>query len=264
MPPRSYLLIGSLLLVAVAVWLAATHMYGIFLAYLLFGAGACVLMTIGPLLVSYGLKAPLWTGLALATPALVFAANRIFGLATTGTPFLHMSSGFRLAFALALTAAAIACVRLIELVSAPNLITRVLYGILALSAGLTFLGIVQYVTGSIWARNDAYLVFLQWVRWPIIAAKYGALAAASVMLVVRRHIEVWVLVPIIGLIAVEGLLKAFPILEFSTGPLAHYRGLWFWLEPVAYFVAGAAVFRMGSVLLSQRRDESKRPGEVAA
>jgi len=260
MPPFSYIVIAVILVGLVATGLYVTHAYAIFLFYLLFAAAACLLAAIGVFRISYGLEAPFWTGLALAAPAFVWGFHRIFELIVSGSPFLMMSIGFRMVAALALTAAAVACVRLIEIVSVSSAVTHIAYGILAFSALLTLLGIVQYATGATWTRNAGYSEFAKWVRWPILIAKYGSVAVAPIAVVVRRRIEGWVLVPIVGIAVLEGYAVAFPSHGFPAGQLAVYQGLWFWLKPVVYFVASAAIWRMGSVLLSQRRERKTVSG----
>jgi hypothetical protein len=265
MPPASYLLIALIMVVVVAAGLAATQGYGIFLFYVLFAAAACLLALIGVFRISHGLEAPFWIGLALAAPAFVWGLHRVFELIVSGSPFLTMSIGFRTVAALAATAAAAACVRLIELVSVSNAATRIVYGILALGALLTLVGIVQYAMGGsgTLTRNVVFSASAKWVRWPVVIVEYGALAVAPILVVVRRRVEGWVLVPIVGLAVVEGYAAAFPYHGFPRGPLATFQGLWFWLKPVVYFVASAAIWRMGSVLLSQRREQKALSGVAA-
>jgi hypothetical protein len=260
MPPASYLLIALILVIAIVAWLAATHMYGIFLLYVLFGAGASLLGAVAIFRVTYVLQTPFWLGLALAGPALVWGLHRLFELVIPGSPFVMMSFGFRMAAALALTAA---CVRLIEIMSVSSAMTHIAYGILALSAALTLLGLFQFATGTYWTRNAGFAELLKWARWPIAIVKYGALAAAPVMVVIQRHIERWVLVPIVGVAVAEGCAAVFAPFGRWPGPLALYGGVWFWLQPVALFVAAAAVWRMGSVLLARRREEGALSGVAA-
>ena len=87
----------------------------------------------------------MWTGFALAAPAFVWAANRLYEM-----PFLPSRGviiGFNVAAFLALLAAAAGALKLIEMISRPRAEFRYGYGILAASALVTVIGLVAYLMG---------------------------------------------------------------------------------------------------------------------
>jgi hypothetical protein len=75
----------------------------------------------------------------------------------------------------------------------------------------------------------------------------------------RRDIERWTGV-VISLVSAYLLYKSVHSLIMLRA-LDHGDGLLFWLQPVAMFIGGAAVWRMGSILREQslRSDPSIRP-----
>ena len=265
MPPFSYIVVAMALAGLVAVSLALTHMYAIFLLYWMFAAAACVLAVIGVFRISYGLRTSFWIGLALASPAILWAFEQIIALRASSTNYVTISNYLRSGAFLATTIAAIACVRLIEKVSVSNMVTRIAYGILALSLALTLFAIVQTVLGAVWNRNAAYMEFAKWVRWPILVTKYGALIVAPIFLAMRRNIEKWTLIPIVGIALLEtynAIFIFFPSNWIVNVQFPAIQGIWFWFRPVVFFVAGAAIWRMGSVLLSQWNDNNSLSGLV--
>jgi hypothetical protein len=260
MPPFSYVAIGVALACLVAIGLYVTHGYAILLFYWAFGAAACVMALVGVFRISYGVAAPLWVAAALASPAIMWAVERVVAWRAPSSTYIALAFGFRMGAFLAVTAAAIACIRLIEIVAAPNVLTRIAYGILVVGLGLTLLGIVQYAVGATWTRNTVYSEFAKWVRWPILIAKYGSFIAAPILLVARRNVEWWTLIPIVSIAAGEAYFAAFASQSTWTRHFPLFHGLWFWLKPVAFFIAGVAIWRMGSVLLSQRVEKKALSG----
>lgn len=252
MIPRSYIVIAGVLAGVVAAGLYATHMYAIFLFYWAFGAAAALLAFFGLVRIARAAQAPAWVGFALVSPFMVWAVERLRDMFASVAVFVSSSMYLNMAAALVLTAAAMGCVRLIEIVSAPSGLTRAAYIILALSILVPLFNIVQYLVGATWTRSATYQDIMSWVRWPLVIVKYGAVIAAPIVLVVRRKLEVWTLIPIVGL----ALFEAYPVFfPRQTMVVGSYSGLLFWLKPVAFFIGAAAVWRLGTLLGAQRAVE---------
>jgi hypothetical protein len=267
MPPFSYIVIAMVLAGLVAVSLALTQMYAIFLWYWIFAAAGCVFAVIGAFRILYGLGTSIWIGLALASPALFWAFEQIIALRASSANYIAILNYIRLGAFLATTIATIACVRLIEKVSFTNVFVRIAYGVLALGLALTSLGIVQTSLGATWYRNAAYMEFVRWVSWPILVTKYGVLIVAPIILAIRRNLEIWTLIPIVGIALLEtynATVIYFPSSWTVSASSPAIQGIWFWLKPVVFFIGGAAVWRMGSVLLSQRREQKVLAGVAAS
>lgn len=245
MPPVSYIIAALALAGIVTGGLYATHGYAIFLFYWGFGAAACVLALLGIVRISQALAAPIWVSLVLMSPLVVWAAARLRDLFASPTTFASTSVFFSVGEAVALTAAAIGCIRLIEIISAPNFATRIAYGVLATVLLIQALSLVQYAIGATWTRSSAYIAIMSWLRWPVLIAPYGAFIAAPVIVVVRRNIEWWVLIPVV----VAAVWRVYPVV---LGPrifgYSAFDGVLFWLQPVIFFIAAAAVWRIGAAL----------------
>jgi hypothetical protein len=261
MPPVSYIIAALALAGIVAGGLYATHGYAIFLFYWGFGAAAVVLALFGIVRISQALATPIWVPLVLISPLILWAAARLRDMFASPTILAATSVFFSFGEAIALTAAAIGCIRLIELVSAPNSITRIAYGILAIVLLIQVFSLVQYAIGATWTRSPAYIAIMGWLRWPVIIAPYGAFIAAPVIVVVRRNIEWWVLIPIVG----AAVWRLYPVV---LGPrifgYSVFDGVLFWLQPVIFFIAAAAVWRIGSVLRAGAANPHSDPVPVAA
>jgi hypothetical protein len=252
MPPVSYIVVAVVLVALSAACLYATHMYAIFFLYWAFSAAAFLLAVGGAWRIAGAVGVPSWVGPALLSPGIVWLAGRLRDMFAPTPVFVTTAVYLNLASAVALSLAAMACIRLIEAVTAPSGLTRAVYVVLALSLLVPILGVVQYLSGATWLRNAVYLEIMSWVRWPLVAAKYGALIAAPVVLVVRRKLEYWTLVPVIGLALFEVYGVVFPRQAMSGG---QFYGVWFWLKPVAFFIGAAGLWRLGTLLRSQRRLE---------
>ena len=148
MPPLSYIVAAVLLIGLVVASLPPTMGYAILLWYWVFAAAACLLAVGGTLLVGLGMRAPLWVSLALASPGVIWAARSLFDLFAP-LP-LHMATYqyFSAAGAFASTAAAIASLRLVELIYSPNIFVRIAIGVLVLSALLVVAALVSSAVGS--------------------------------------------------------------------------------------------------------------------
>lgn len=207
----------------------------VILWYWLFAAAACILAIVGVFRVVGGLHAPLWIGVALALPGFVWAANRLYEL-TSSVPHLGIFFLFYWAAFLALVAAAIGALRLIETISTPHAAFRVGYGVLAASALLVGVGWVAYATGWAFTHNALYQTPTRALE---IAAKliaYGAFIAVAAVITMRRGIERWTGVAI-SLIGAYLLYKAV-----SQTFLLHVPGRG---------DGAAAIWRMGTVLRAQ-------------
>ena len=255
MPPVSYIAVAVVLVALVAACLYATQMYAIFFLYWAFWAAAFVLAVGGALRIAGAVDVPRWAAFALVSPGIVWLAVRLRDMFASGPLFLTTSVYLNLASAVALSLTAMACIRLIEAVAGSSSLTRAVFVILALSLLIPLLGGVQYLAGAGWTRSPVYQEFMNWLRWPLVAAKYGAVVAAPVVLVVRRHLEYWTLVPIVGIALLEVYGVLFPRSAMSGG---QYYGLMIWLRPVAFFIAAAALWRLGALLRLQREMQAPK------
>lgn len=88
--------------------------------------------------------------------------------------------------------------------------------------------------------------------------KYGAFIGAAVLISMRRDVERWT-AAVISLVSAYLLWKGVYTIILLRIP-EQGNAFMFWLQPVAIFVGGAAVWRMGSVLRGQPCSEwSARP-----
>jgi hypothetical protein len=249
MVPLSYIVIAIAIAGGVAVGLYATQFFAIFTFYYAFSAAALVLAAVGIVRVTQGLDAPLWVTLALlsplVSPLIVWVLTLLRDTFDTTSVYTVVSRYLGLIAVLALTAAAIGCVKIVEILTAPSLLTRAVSIILVLSMAIPLLVLFQQTVGGVWTRSSAYAETMNLLRWPITVAKFGALGAAAIVLVVKRRLEVWTLVPLVGLLAILIDIALFP--QHLLGD-----GRWFWIQPVVYFVAAAAIWRLGALLRSQQ------------
>jgi hypothetical protein len=247
MPPLSYVITALVLAAMVAASMPMTLGYSIILWYWAFEGAACILAVAGVIKITRGLRAPLWTGFALAAPAFVWAANRLYEM-----PFLPsrgVAVGFNVAAFLALLMAAAGALRLIEMISRPRAAFRYGYGILAASALLTVVSLVAYVMGWSFTRSALYITPARAVAVSAVLVKYGAFIGAIMLISLRRNIECWA-AAVISLISVYFLYQAIGAMFFPIIP-GRGDGLMFWLQPVVVLIGGAAVWRVGSILRTQ-------------
>ncbi|MGO8799478.1 MAG: hypothetical protein ACLQJL_10345 [Roseiarcus sp.] len=247
MPPLSYIVAAVLLIGLVVASLPPTMGYAILLWYWVFAAAACLLAVGGTLLVGLGMRAPLWVSLALASPGVIWAARSLFDLFAP-LP-LHMATYqyFSAAGAFASTAAAIASLRLVELIYSPNIFVRIAIGVLVLSALLVVAALVSSAVGSPLYKIAIFSTVTRIVGWPVVVAKFGAFAVASISIVRSRKVEWWTAVAV-------SFVSAISLYEAARG----LSGLWplegiLWLKPVMFLIGGAALWRMGTLLQRQAR-----------
>ena len=260
MPPRSYVITAVVLAVLVVISFPLTLGFSIILWYWLFAAAACILAVAGAFKIANGLRAPPWIGVALASPGVVSAANKLFEMISNGIhPVIWI--GFGVAARLALLAAAAGALRLVETMSRPRAAFRVGYALLAASALLVGVGWVAYAMGWIFTKNALYATSARAVGVAAILVEYGAFIGAAVLITMRRDIERWTGAAI-SLISAYMLYKAITPMFLIGIPGYRGDGPLFWMEPVIMLVGGAAVWRMGSVLRAQA--PSERSGQSSA
>ena len=244
MPPLSYVITAVILAALVAASFPVTMGFSIILWYWLFAAAACLLAIAGAFRIARGLQAPLWIGIGLASPGLVWAANHLHEL--TSSLNMGVYTAFRFATAFALLAAAACALHLVETVFRTHIAVRIGYGVLAISAFMTCLNLLAYVTGWTFTHNAAYTTAARTVAIAAIPVKYAAFIAAAALIVLRRDVERWTAIAI-GLVSAYMLYNAlrplFVVDRFGSGD-----GLTFWLQPVIMLVGAAAVWRLGSLL----------------
>jgi hypothetical protein len=253
MPPRSYVITAVVLAVLVAGSFPLTLGFSIILWYWLFAAAACMLAVVGVFRLRDGLHAPLWIGVALASPGFVWAANRLYDMTSSVPPQLAIYYTLTSAAYIALLAAALGALRLTEMMSAPHAAFRVGYGVLAVSALLVGVGWAAYVTGSTFTKSALFATSVRAVGVAATFVTFGAFIGVAVLITTRRNIERWTGTAI-SLISAYMLYKTIsPIFLINLPGRGH--GAAFWLEPVVMLVGGAAVWRMGSVLCAQALPE---------
>jgi hypothetical protein len=233
------------LAVLVAVSFPLTMGFSIVFWYWLFAAAACILAIGGVIKIAYGLRASPWIGVALASPGFVWAANSLLGLIShVPAPLSRTLSVAEFAAGLA---AAVGALRLVETMLRPHAAFRVGYGVLAASALLIGVSLVASAIGLSFTRSAPYVTSARAVHVAAALVKYGAFIGAAVLITLRRDVEPWAAAAI-SLISAY-MMRAMFVVEFPGG-------LMFWLQPVLMLVGAAAVWRMGSVLLAQARQES--------
>jgi hypothetical protein len=247
MPPRSYIITAVVLAVLVAASFPLTLGYSIILWYWLFAAAACILAVAGVIKVANGLRAPLWTGFALAAPGFVWAANKLYEMPFQLSP--ASATTFNVAAFMALLAAGAGALRLIEMMSRPRAAFRVGYGILAAAALIVGVGLAARAMGWNFTTSALYVAAARALSISAALVKYGAFIGAAVLISLRRNIEHWAGAAI-SLISAYLLYKAISPM-FLVSILGRGDGLMFWLQPVLMLVGGTAVWRMGSVLRAQ-------------
>jgi hypothetical protein len=244
MPPLSYIVTAIGLAALVAASFPLTMGFSIILWYWLFAAAAGLLATAGAFKIARGLQAPLWIGIGLASPGLVWAADHLHEL--IGQFNLGIFSAFKTAAYLALLAAAACAIRLAETVSLPHIVVRIGYGVLAIAAFTSCFNLLAYAMGWTFIHNAAYATVARVVAVAATLVKYGAFIAAAALITLRRDVERWTGAAI-GLVSAYMLYNALRPL-FVADRFGQGDGLSFWLQPVIMLVGGAAVWRLGSLL----------------
>lgn len=246
MPPRSYLITAVVLVVLVAVSIPLTMGFSIILWRWLFAATACILVVVGAFRVVHGLRAPLWIGVALASPGVLWAADSLLRLTSHAPASVTWIVMFSVATRVAFLAAAAGALRLMETVSGPHAAFRFGYGLLAASAVLASISLAAHFMGWSFTKNTLYAASVRQLHVAVMLAAYGAFIGAAVLLTMRRDIERWT-GAVISLIGVYMLYETI-VTMFAVG----LRGdLMFWMQPVLMLIGAAAVWRIGSVLHAQ-------------
>jgi hypothetical protein len=222
--------------------------FSIIVWYWLFAVAACILAVAGAFKIADGLHAPRWIGVALASPGLVWAVANFRDL--IGRPIPVTTVRFDLVAAyLAVLAAGAGALWLAVAMSRSYVAFRIGYALLAVTALLV--GVVQVADAMGWTfvGNPLYTIPSRAVFIASTFVKYGAIIGAALLITMRRDVERWT-GAVISLISAYLLYKsAYSLVMLRS--LDQGNGLLFWLQPVAMFVGGAAVWRMGSVLREQ-------------
>jgi hypothetical protein len=241
MPPRSYIIAVVVLGALVAVSFFLTLGFSMTIWSWLFAIAACILGVAGAFKVADGLRAPRWIG----------------NLREWIQPTPASSIRYDLIAAyLAVLAAGAGALWLVEVMSRPHAAFRVGYALLALTALLV--GVVQIGNAMGWAfiGNPLYAIPSRAVFGASTFVKYGAFIGAAVLISMRRDVERWT-AAVISLVSADLLWKGVYTIILLRMPGNAFP---FWLQPIAMFLGGAAVWRMGSVLLAQSLPErSARP-----
>ena len=249
MPPRSYLVTAVVLAVLVVISFPLTMGFSIIFWYWPIAAAACILAIGGIFKLIYGLRAEPWIGIALASPAVVWAADNLVKLMSEASVPVILT--FSTAASLAGLAMAAGALRLVETISGPHPAYRIGYGLLAAAALLVGVGLVARTMGWSFITSTPYFVLARSVFVAAALLKYGAIIGAAVLITMRHEIEPWA-----G--AAISLISAYMIYSLARSVLAvGYPGeLMFWLQPILMLVGGAAVWRMGTALHARTRRES--------
>ena len=249
MPPPSYVITAVVLGLLVAASIPPTFGFAIILWRWLFLVAAFVLVTVGAIRIAYGLHVSPWIGVALAAPALVWAAQILLYL--KGHMVLPLHGAIGVMSSLAFLISAVCALRLAEMMSRPHAAFLIGYGVLGVYALLVLAEIVA--SASVWnfTTSAPYVTVSRATIIAVALVKYGAIIGAAVLITMQRGVESWAA-------AVIGLVSAYMI--YSTiwpVQVAAYAGaVMFWVQPVILLIGAAAVWRMGSVLHAQARHES--------
>ncbi|MFO1108881.1 MAG: hypothetical protein U1E61_06855 [Bradyrhizobium sp.] len=243
MPPRSYVIAAILLTVMVAASLPLTMGFAIIFWRWLFAAAACLIAAVGAFRVVHGLRAPVWIGIALALPCLLWGADSLVRFTSRELALVAWMTVYSLVTSLAFVAAGVGVLRLAETMSRPHMAFRIGYGLLAASALLVVFGWAAYLMGWSVTRNPIYVAATRPLHIAAMSVEYGAFVGAAVLVTVRHNLETWT-GTVIGLI---GLYMLYDIV--SSMFVVGLRGdMMFWLQPVMMLIGSAAVWRIGSLL----------------
>jgi hypothetical protein len=247
MPPVSYIVAAVLLIGLVAISLPPTMGFAILYWYWIFGAAACLLAIGGAFLVRLGMRAPLWVGVALASPGIIWAATTSVDLFGSNSFYAaahwYLSTGSLLAS----VAAAIASLRLVELIYSPRIFIKIGYGVLGLNALLEVATLGSRAVGWPFANIALFDAVARIVVWPAIVLKFGAFLIASASIVINRRVEWWTAAAI-GFVSVVCFYDAArDLLQMEMD------GLIFFAKPGMLFIGAVALCRMGRLLLQQAR-----------
>jgi hypothetical protein len=243
MPPRSYIITAAVLVVLVLISFPLTMGFSIILWYGLFAAAACVLAVAGAFKVTSGLGAPRWIAIALASPGVVFAANKLYEMPFLPSP--GIATTFYASAFMALLAAGGGALRLIEKMSRPHAAFRVTYGVLAAAALMMGVSLIARAMEWSFTTSAFYLSASRSLSYSAALVKYGAFIGAAMLITLRRDIERWTGIAI-SLISAFMLYRAlrplFVVDHFASSDLLMF------LQPALMLIGAAAFWRMGSLL----------------
>jgi hypothetical protein len=243
MPPRSYVVTAVVLVVLVAVSIPLTMGYAVLLWRPLLMAAACILGAAGAFRIVHGLRAPLWIGVVLALPGVLWLVDGLVTLMSNAPAYEVWFKVFNMTNQMAFLAAAAGALRLMELVSRPHPAFRVAYGLLAASALLSLYSLMAHSIGWGFPRDGLVVASIRSLHFAAVLVGYGAFVGTALLIVTRHDIELWT-GAVIGLI---GVYMSYEIIRpmFAAG----LRGdSMFWLLPVILLIGAAAVWRIGSIL----------------
>jgi hypothetical protein len=245
MPPRSYMIAAVVLgtLVGVSFFLAIGFSMTVW--SWMFGIAACILGVAGAFNVAGGLDAPRWIGFALASPGLAWAAGSLREwIQSTLTGSIRYEV-FAVYFA-ALAAGA-GALKLIDMMSRlPRAVVYIGYALLAVTALWVGLRLIAIFTQWPFFETPYYFMAGRTVFAASTVVEYGAFMGAAVLITIRRDVESWAAVAIC-LVSSFLIFNRFYTLILLRQLESSY-GFLSWLQPVAIFIAAAAVWRMGSLL----------------
>jgi hypothetical protein len=253
-PPNSYIITAAVLVVLVLISFPITLGFSIILWYWLFAAAACVLAVAGAFKVANGLGAPRWIAIALASPGVVWAVDKLYEI-----PF-HLSPAsattFHAAAFMALLAAGGGALRLIEMMSRPHPAFRVAYGILAAAALMMGVSLIARAMEWSFTASAFYLSASRSLSFSAALVKYAAFIGAAMLITLRRDIERWtgIAISLISAFMLYGALRPL----FVVDHFGSSDGLMF-LQPALMLIGGAAVWRMGSLLRTPSVPERPLP-----
>jgi hypothetical protein len=245
MPPRSYVITAVVFAVLVAVSFPVTLGFSIILWYGLFAVAAGLLAVAGAFRIANRLHAVSWIGIALVSPALIWAATHIYEF--TGRYDLAIARDLAIAPHFALLVAAAAALRLAETESSPHVAFRIGYGVLAASTIMTCAELIARPLGWTFTHNGAYAIVEQTVAVAAILGTYGAFIACAAVITLRRNIERWAGIAV-GLVSVFMLCDRLRQFFAANYLFSSDAMLMFWLKPVVMLIGAAAVWRIGTVL----------------
>lgn len=249
MPPLSYIVTAVVLTILVGLSMPLTLGFSVLVWYALFAAAGCGLVVAGAIRLSNALRAPIWVGLFLASPCTIWAINKLyevfFSISRTGILTLGTMEF------VAITAASVAALRLMEMETRSHPAFRAAYGVLAASALLMSINLLARWTGWNLGSNQIYVSTARAISVTASVVKYGSFIAAAVVITLRRDVEIWagVVISLISAFHLYQLLRPY----FVTEGLRQPSDMLFWLQPIVMLVGGAAVWRIGSVLNIQAK-----------
>jgi hypothetical protein len=249
MPPRSYIVAAVVLAALVAVSLPLTLGFSVILWHGLFAMMACVLAVWGSARAAYALGAPVWIGVALASPGIVWAIDTLVKMLSM--PVNWVWSVLDAATGLAFLAAVAGALKLVESMSASHPAFRAAYTLLVASALIVGVGLIEQSAAASLTKSPSYMMLARAVDIAAILVGYGSFIAAAMLITIRYDVEPWAgaAISLISAYMIYDSINQMFVVEFPDA-------LTFWLRPVVMLVGGAAVWRMATVLRTRASRES--------